>query len=154
VGSIVHMHHREAVHQKLARALRPGGRVLISDCFFPVECRGDRDSAASRYLFETALGYCRLTHLSDELRLLEECGLDVLRALDLTASYVCTLRRWIDNVRANRERIETLAPGFPRVLQVYMTVARLTFLRRAALEYMVVAGRGTPPRPLSGGVAP
>ena len=154
VGSIVHMHNREAIHEKVARALRPGGRLLISDCFFPVEARGDRDSAASRYIFETALGYCRLLHLSDELGLIERCGLDVVRVEDLTASYACTLGRWIDNVRAHRGRIETLAPGFSRVLQVYMTIARLSFLRRGALEYMVVAAKGKPPRPLAGGVQP
>lgn len=152
VGSIVHMHHREAVHEKVARALRPGGRLLISDCFFPVQARGDRDSAASRYIFETALGYCRLLHLSDELRLVEQCGLDVVRVVDLTASYACTLGRWIDNVRAHRARIEELSPGFARVLQVYMTIARLSFQRRHALEYMVVAAKGRPARPLSGGV--
>jgi len=154
VGSIVHMHHREAVHEKVARALRPGGRLLISDCFFPVEARGDRDSAASRYIFETALGYCRLLHLSDELALVERCGLDVARVVDLTASYACTLGRWIDNVRAHRARIDALSPGFARVLQVYMTIARLSFERRHALEYMIVATKGRPPRPLAGGVAP
>ena len=154
VGSIVHMHHRDAVHEKVARALRPGGRLLISDCFFPVEARGDRDSAASRYIFETALGYCRLLHLSDELALIERCGLDVTRVVDLTASYACTLGRWIDNVRAHRARIEQLSPGFSRVLQVYMTIARLSFERRHALEYMVVASKGGPRRPLAGDVVP
>ncbi len=154
VGSIVHMHHRDAVHAKVARALRPGGRLLISDCFFPRQERGDRDSTATRYIFETALGYCRLLQLSDELALLEECGLDVLRVADLTASYACTLGRWIDNVRAHRDRIEALSPGFSRVLQVYMTIARLSFQRRTALEYMVVAVKGRPPRPLSAVVMP
>jgi cyclopropane-fatty-acyl-phospholipid synthase len=142
VGSVVHMHQREAVHRKIARALRPGGRVLISDCFFPIERRGDRDSTATRFIFEEALGYCRLLHLSDELRLLEEQGLDIATVLDLTSSYACTLGRWIDNVRANRARIDALAPDFARVLQVYMTIARQSFVRRVALEYMIVAAKG------------
>jgi len=144
VGSIVHMHNREQIHRKVARALRPGGRLLISDCFFPVEPRGDRDSASTRFIFEEALGYCRLLHLSDELRLIEESGLDVIEVADLTASYACTLARWIDNVRRHRARIEALAPGFSRVLQVYMTIARESFARRVALEYMVVASKGAP----------
>jgi Fic family protein len=44
---------------------------------------------------------------------------------DLTSSYAVTLGRWIDNVRKNRDAIEAKAPGFARILQAYMTVARL-----------------------------
>jgi len=141
-GSIVHMHHREEVHRKVARALRPGGRVVISDCFFPIEPRGDRDSAATRFIFEDALGYCRLLHLSDELKLLEQHGLDVTTVIDLSASYARTLGCWIDNVRRHRARIDELAPDFSRVLQVYMTIARTSFARRLALEYMIAAVKG------------
>ena len=141
-GSIVHMHHREEVHRKVARALRPGGRVVISDCFFPIEPRGDRDSAATRFIFEDALGYCRLLHLSDELKLLEQHGLDITTAIDLSPSYARTLGCWIDNVRRHRARIDELAPGFSRVLQVYMTIARTSFARRHALEYMIAAVKG------------
>ena len=139
VGSIVHMDNREEIHGRVARALRPGGRLLISDCFFPVEERGDRHSSATRYIFFEALGYCRLLNLSQELALVEGAGLDITRVENLTGSYVRTLEAWIDNVRRNRTRIEALAPGFAKVLQTYMTIARLSFARRTALEYMVVA---------------
>jgi cyclopropane-fatty-acyl-phospholipid synthase len=113
--------------------------VLISDCYFPKEVRGNRDSPAARYIFERALGYCRLVGLSEELGLLEEQGLDVTQVVDLTSSYVATLERWIDGVRRHRQRIEALAPGFAKILQTYMTVAKLTFQRRHAIEYMIVA---------------
>src|SRR5262245_22603649 len=39
-GSIVHMHDRQAVYERVANALRPGGRLLVSDCFFPQQARG------------------------------------------------------------------------------------------------------------------
>ena len=139
VGSIVHMDNREEIHGRVARALRPGGRLLISDCFFPVQERGDRESSATRYIFFEALGYCRLLNLSQELALVEGAGLDITRVENLTGSYVRTLEAWIDNVRRNRTRIEALAPGFAKVLQTYMTIARLSFARRTALEYMIVA---------------
>jgi cyclopropane-fatty-acyl-phospholipid synthase len=151
VGSVVHMHNREEIYDRVARALVPGGRLLVSDCFFPRVVRSDRDSAATHYIFFEALGYCRLLSLSEELALIEGAGLDITRVEDLTSSYVLTLERWIDNVRRNRARIEALSPGFSKILQTYMTIARLSFARRTALEYMVVATKGAPrPRPPAG----
>ena len=144
VGSVVHMHNREEVYRRVTAALRPGGRLLISDCFFPRVPKGDRDSPATRYIFFEALGYCRLLHLSEELALIEDAGLQIARVEDLTSSYVLTLGCWIENVRRNRARIEERSPGFARVLQTYMTIARLSFARRTALEYMVVATKGAP----------
>jgi cyclopropane-fatty-acyl-phospholipid synthase len=143
-GSIVHMHNREAIYERVARALRPGGRMLVSDCFFPKQVRGDRNSDATHYIFVKALGYCRLLSLAEELGLMEQAGLDIRHIEDLSASYVLTLDHWIDNIRQHRERIEALAPGFARVLQGYMTVARLSFDRRTALEYLVLAVKGRP----------
>lgn len=141
-GSIVHMHNREAVHQLVGRLLRPGGRLLISDCYFPVSPRGNRESTATQYIFVHALGYCRLLHLSEELAFIERAGLDVTMVQDLTSSYVLTIKHWIDNVRRNREAIDRMAPGFSRVLQTYMTVGRASFARRTALEYLIVAVKG------------
>jgi cyclopropane-fatty-acyl-phospholipid synthase len=143
-GSIVHMHNREEIHRAVGKILKPGGRLFISDCYYPEQVRGDRDSKATQYIFVTALGYCRLLSLSEELGLMERAGLDVLHVEDLTTSYVQTLGHWINNVRRNRARIEEMAPGFSAVLQNYMTVARLSFDRRTALEYMILATKGRP----------
>lgn len=143
-GSIVHMHNREQIHATVARALRPGGRVLISDCYFPGEARGDRMSTATQYIFVEALGYCRLLGLGEEMSLMERAGLDVLHVEDLTGHYALTLARWIDNVRKNRRRIDELSPGFSRVLQSYMMIAERSFARRTALEYMILATKGRP----------
>ena len=103
-------------------------------------------SSATQYIFVDALGYCRLLTLSEELGLVEAAGLDLTHLADLTASYVLTLGAWIDNVRAAREHIEARSPGFSRVLQTYMTIAKLSFARRSALEYMVVATKPPVPR--------
>jgi cyclopropane-fatty-acyl-phospholipid synthase len=143
-GSIVHMHNREEIYQLVGQALRPGGRLLVSDCFFPKQLRGDRGSDATHYIFVRALGYCRLLSLAEELGLMEQAGLDIRQAEDLSKSYVLTLGHWIDNIRRHRERIEELAPGFAHVLQTYMTVARLSFDRRSALEYLILAVKDRP----------
>jgi cyclopropane-fatty-acyl-phospholipid synthase len=143
-GSIVHMHNREAIHQKVAAALTDGGRMLISDCYFPGKLRGDTHSEATQYIFVQALGYCRLLHLHEELALIEAAGLDIARVLDVTSSYVLTVGRWIDNVRAHRAQIDARAPGFARLLQTYMSVGQASFARRTALEYMILATRGAP----------
>jgi cyclopropane-fatty-acyl-phospholipid synthase len=141
-GSIVHMHDRDAVHRWAARCLRPGGRLFISDCYFPAEQRGSRESDATEYILGRALGYCRLLTLSEELALIERNGLDLRLVEDLTSSYVHTVRHWINNIRCNRARLEELAPGFAHLLQTYMTIGRHSFLRRTALEYMVLATKG------------
>ena len=74
--------------------------------------------------------------------MLEDNGLDVLDVQDVTSSYVITVAHWIDNVRKNRAKIDAIAPGFARLLQAYMTVGRLSFARRTALEYLILAGKG------------
>jgi cyclopropane-fatty-acyl-phospholipid synthase len=146
VGSIVHMHHREDIHRRVGAALKPGGRLLISDCFFPSEARGDRNSAASQYIFAEVLGYCRLLGLPEELGLIEAAGLDIVKVENLTDSYVSTIACWIDNVRKNRERIDAMSPGFSKLLQTYMTIGKLSFSRGSALEYMLVAKKPERPR--------
>ncbi len=75
---------------------------------------------------------------------MERAGLDMLHVEDLTSHYALTLDRWIDGVRRNRKQIEALAPGFSRVLQSYMMIARQSFARRTALEYMILATKGRP----------
>ena len=148
-GSIVHMHNRRAVHELVARALRPGGRVLISDCYFPRDLRGDRDSRATHHIFVTALGYCRLISLAEELGMMESAGIDVAHVEDLTATYVRTVDFWIDNVRRNRAFIDARSPGFARLLQTYMLVGRMSFHRRTALEYMITGVKERPRLELS-----
>jgi cyclopropane-fatty-acyl-phospholipid synthase len=143
-GSIVHMRNREQIHGMVARLLKPGGRLLISDCYFPTQARGNRDSKATDHIFYQTLGYCLLLNLHEELAFIEKAGLDVLHVQDLTSSYALTLQAWINNIRRNRDRINAIDPGFAAVLQSYMTVARLSFARRTALEYMILAVKGRP----------
>jgi cyclopropane-fatty-acyl-phospholipid synthase len=143
-GSIVHMRNREQIHEMVARILKPGGRVLISDCYFPVQARGDRSSEATGYIFYKTLGYCLLLNLHEELGLMEKAGLDILHVQDLSSSYVLTLEAWINNIRRNRKQIDAIDPGFAAALQAYMTVAKLSFARRTALEYMILATKGHP----------
>lgn len=140
-GSIVHMHHREVIHRQVAHLLRPGGRLLISDCYFPRRTSGPRDSRATQFILGDTLGYCRLIHLSEELAMIESAGLDIRSVEDLTDSYARTVAFWIDNIRRHRAEIDARAPGFAHRLQAYMTVGKASFALRRALEYLVLAQR-------------
>ena len=139
VGSIVHMHSREGIIRRMTRALKPGGRLFISDCYYPEQVRGDRNSRATTYILDEVLGYCLLRKLNEELRDLEGNGLDILHVDNLTDSYVKTVEAWIGNVRTHRGRIDALAPGFSATLQAYMRVGQRSFRRRTAIEYMILA---------------
>jgi len=143
-GSIVHMRNREQIHGMVAKWLKPGGRMLISDCYFPSQARGNRDSKATDHIFFQTLGYCLLLNLHEELAFIEKAGLDILHVQDLSSSYALTLEAWINNIRRNREKIDLIDPGFSAILQSYMTVAKLSFARRTALEYMILATKGHP----------
>ena len=144
-GSIVHMHNREAIHRMVSRILRPGGRLLISDCYLPGRAprrsreRGDAITSSSRR--SAIAGSCTSARSS---RSSNARGSISCTSRISTSSYAITLERWIDNVRKNRRRIEEISPGFSRLLQQYMTVAKLSFARRTALEYMILATKGRP----------
>jgi cyclopropane-fatty-acyl-phospholipid synthase len=81
-GSIVHMRNRQEIHRIVSRILRPGGRVLISDCYFPEQVRGNRASTATDYIFYQTLGYCLLIPLHEELGYLEKAGMDIVHVQD------------------------------------------------------------------------
>jgi len=127
VGSIVHMHSRKGLIHRMTRALKPGGRLFISDCYYPAQVRGDRNSRATTYILHEVLGYCLLRKLNEELRDLKD------------NSYVKTVKAWIENVRIHRGRIDALAPGFSATLQTYMRVGQRSFRRRTAIEYMILS---------------
>src|SRR5215207_5668624 len=84
VGSIVHMHSRKGLIHRMTRALKPGGRLFISDCYYPAQVRGDRNSRATTYILHEVLGYCLLRKLNEELRDLKD------------NSYVKTVKVWIE----------------------------------------------------------
>lgn len=137
-GSLIHMHHRGNIHRLVSRLLRPGGFQFISDSYVPARLRGALANRAADYIRET-FGSTRIVAIWQELRLIEEAGLGVLEVRELTGSYVITIDHWIRNIRAHRDQLEQLIPGFAKRLQSYMTLGKLAFQRRTALEYIIVA---------------
>ena len=65
-------------------------------------------------------------------------GARVLDLLDFCMSHLRHENQFVHTA------IEARAPGFAAVLQQYMAVARLSFARRTALEYMILASKGAP----------
>lgn len=143
-GSLIHMHHRRKVHLLVGRVLRPGGKLFISDSYVPIQWNDARDSRAANFV-RAVFGSVRLLSLPEELALIEEAGLDVREVHELTDSYIITLDRWISNIRKHREQIDRIVPGLAKDLQSFMNIGKITFQRRTALEYIIVASkRGGP----------
>jgi cyclopropane-fatty-acyl-phospholipid synthase len=137
-GSLIHMHLRRNVHRLVGRVLRPGGVQFISDSYVPARLLDALANRAADYIRET-FGSTRILTLSQELSLIEAAGLDIREVRELTDSYIITINHWIRNIRAHRERLEQLIPGFAKRLQSYMTLGKLAFQRRTALEYIIIA---------------
>ena len=53
----------------------------------------------------------------------ENAGFSVVAVDDLTAHYHRTIEDWLAGVRAARQRIEELAPGYADVLERYLRTA-------------------------------
>lgn len=95
LGSIVHMPDLDAVFGKARRVLRRGGSLYVSES-------------------------CPLSAL---IAGAENAGFSIVAVDDLTAHYHRTIDDWLSNVRAARQRIEELAPGYARELERYLEIA-------------------------------
>lgn len=145
IGSIIHMRERREVFARTAAALRPLGRLVVSETYFPDrggDARGaGRTSRSSRYVLSDTFGFTHMTALSDELEAMEDAGFRTLRVEDSTDHYVRTLEAWLDRLRLARRDVDRLQPGAYHDLRLYLEVARTSLRRRTTLQYEIVAER-------------
>ncbi|WP_320781017.1 cyclopropane-fatty-acyl-phospholipid synthase family protein [Streptomyces sp. CRN 30] len=109
--------------------LRPGGRLLNQQ----IARRPRRDEAAyhvdefiDAYVFPDG----ELAPLGTTVTQLERAGFEVRDVESLREHYALTLRHWVANLEADRERAARLAgPGRARVWRLYMAACALSFER-------------------------
>lgn len=122
VGVIEHMPDHHRVLSTAAALLRRHGRLYLSaSCF---RCRAAFDeytaSPGSRHVMETIFGYGTLRPLSALVEAAEDAGLSVTRITDLTSHYHRTIEDWLAGIRAARDRIDAIVPGYADELIRYL----------------------------------
>jgi cyclopropane-fatty-acyl-phospholipid synthase len=105
-----------------ATLLRRHGRLYLSaSCFRCQAAFGDyAGSPGSRHVLETIFGYGTLRPLSALIEAAEDTGLSVTSITDLTPNYHRTIEDWLAAVRAARERIDAIVPGYTEELIRYL----------------------------------
>jgi cyclopropane-fatty-acyl-phospholipid synthase len=114
VGVIEAMPDHHTVLAKVARHLRPGGRLYLSaSCYRNARTHAEFDTrCGSRHIAENIFGYGAMRPLSSVVQALEDTGLSLTGVYDLTAHYRLTIDAWRARAQANHARIEAAAPGY------------------------------------------
>ncbi|MFD9795367.1 class I SAM-dependent methyltransferase [Streptomyces sp. NPDC059070] len=140
VGSV---RYREYADDLFA-LLKEGGRLLNHQ----IARRPERDESAYRvdefidaYVFPDG----ELMPLGKTLAVLEDAGFEARDVEALREHYALTLRRWVANLEAGRERAARLAgAGRARVWRLYMAASALSFERNRIGINQVLAVRAEP----------
>ena len=104
------MPDRAALLAECARVLRPGGRMVLCDIIrrreVPfLELRDRRDEFA---VLRSAYGAARMDPLEEYADLAGRAGLEIDRAVDITAETLPTFGRWQANLDRHRDRVTEL----------------------------------------------
>lgn len=114
VGVVEAMPDLTAALRKIARHLRPDGRVYLSaTCWRSRTALAEyAERPASRHVTEDIFGFGVIRPLSELAEGFEEARLSVIGCYDLTSDYHRTIETWIDRVGRARPAIERLRPGY------------------------------------------
>ncbi|MFI2434757.1 class I SAM-dependent methyltransferase [Streptomyces sp. NPDC018693] len=125
----------------LYRLLKPGGRLLNHQ----IGRRPQRDESSyevdafiDAYVFPDG----ELQPIGVTVTQLERAGFEVRDVESIREHYALTLRRWVANLEADRERaVRLTSPGRARVWQLYMAASALAFERNRIGVNQVLAVR-------------
>ncbi|WP_073949683.1 SAM-dependent methyltransferase [Streptomyces kebangsaanensis] len=137
VGAAPYLEYARALYALLG----PGGRLLNHQ----IARRPQRDESTYRvdefidaYVFPDG----ELAPLGTTVTQLERAGFEVRDVESLREHYALTLRRWVANLEAHRDRAARLAgPGRARVWQLYMAASAVAFERNRIGVNQVLAVR-------------
>ncbi len=125
--------------------LRPGGLFLNHGITRLMPHEPEPDPFIRRYVFPDG----ELHPLTDIMSAMQAAGLEVRDAESLREHYPLTLRRWVDNLVANRdEAIAEAGPERERVWRLYMLGSALGFEAGEISVHQVLAARPGAPHGL------
>jgi cyclopropane-fatty-acyl-phospholipid synthase len=129
----------------VSRLLAEGGLFLNHGIARLHSLRPSRDAFVYRYIFPDG----DLHPVSDLISSLQATGLEVRDVESLRDHYPLTLRRWLANLRANRERARALVgPDRERTWELYLLASAVGFEEADITVYQVLSTRPDGPRRL------
>ncbi len=104
------MRDRERLVAECSRVLRSGGRMVLCDIVLrrPMDLREVRRLREPLTLLRAVFGDARMEPISEYERLMQERGLTVEQATDLTEATRPTFARWRENADNNRDQVIAL----------------------------------------------
>ena len=127
---------------------RPGGLVLNHGIVRNQEDNEPDDGFIRRYVFPDG----ELHYVSAVIDSLEKSGLHLIDTEEIGASYALTLRKWVDNLAANKEAaVAEVGVERERVWRLYMTASIGAFERTdvGLQQLLAEVPGGEKPRPLA-----
>lgn len=149
VGMVEHVGDAQldAYARTIARLVRPGGLVLNHGIAQLFSRPAGRKSLIQRYVFPDG----ELPPLARVVGALQGAGLEPRDVESLREHYALTLRRWLENLTADREAVVAeVGSERERVWRLYMTGSMLAFDDADITVFQVLAARrgATPGLPL------
>ncbi|WP_340559311.1 SAM-dependent methyltransferase [Streptomyces sp. GSL17-111] len=125
LGSIVHMPDLDGVFRKAYAALKPRGRMYVSEsCYRNAAKRAEfAERENSVFVRDSIFGWGDMRPLSDLVRGAENAGFTVVAVDDLTQDYWRTIEDWLANVERNADRLNAIEPGLSDQLSRYLKTA-------------------------------
>ncbi len=134
--------------RRLLELSRPGGLVLNHGIVRNQEDNEPDDGFIRRYVFPDG----ELHYVSAVIEALEKAGLHLEDSEALGAHYALTLRKWVDNLAANKEAaVAEVGEERERIWRLYMTASIGAFERTdvSLQQLLAVVPGATNPRPLA-----
>ncbi|WP_419996419.1 SAM-dependent methyltransferase [Streptomyces boninensis] len=125
LGSIVHMPDPDAVFRQAWAALRPRGRMYVSESCYRNAAKRAAFAGRENSLFvrDSIFGWGDMRPLSDLVRGAENAGFTIAAVDDLTGHYRRTIEDWLANVERNAAALDALEPGLSGRLERYLKTA-------------------------------
>jgi cyclopropane-fatty-acyl-phospholipid synthase len=125
LGSIVHMPDLDAVFRKAWAALKPRGRMYVSEsCYRNAARRAEfAERENSVFVRDSIFGWGDMRPLSDLVRGAENAGFSIVAVDDLTRDYWRTIEDWLANVEHNAAQLDEIEPDLSKQLTRYLKTA-------------------------------